>query len=225
MRRTRNVTHPPTTVTQLFSRRVDSYTRFTRAMCYSGGLRSVFMKSSVLGPGLRILDAGCGTGQTTFALRSALDARGIPARAIDAFDLTPAVLDRFRAKLTTSEIDTVGLAEADVLQLDTLPPAWRDYDLVVTAAMLEYVPRSSLTTALQALRERLRPHGTLLLFISRNNVLTKPLIKRWWSANLYTREELRDAIDNAGFTDVSFNHFPLPYRHLDLWGHVVSAQA
>lgn len=117
------------------------------------------------------------------------------------------------------------LAQADVLKLETLPLAWNDYDLVVTASMLECVPRSSLPAALRALRQRLHERGTLLLFITRNNALMKPLIERWWSANLYTGAELRDVLEDAGFSEWSFGHFPLPYRYLDVWGHAVSARA
>ena len=52
----------------------------------------------------------------------------------------------------------------------------------------------------------------------------KPLIERWWQANLYTASELRESLAKAGFSRVRFSHFPHPYRHLDLWGHVVVAR-
>jgi ubiquinone/menaquinone biosynthesis C-methylase UbiE len=215
----------PVDASQLYTERADAYLRFVHCMGYPRGLRSVFMKSPALRPGLRILDAGCGSGTTTFALRSAAEARGIPIGAIDAFDLTPAMLERFRRALDQSRIEGVRLEEADVLRLDTLPDRWNDYDLVVTASMLEYVPRSSFPTALRALHERLRAGGTLLLFITRNNVLMRPLIGRGWSANLYTRTDLGAAFEDAGFGEPSFGHFPFPYRYLDVWGHVVTARA
>ena len=215
----------PLDASQLYTEHADAYLRFVRLMGYPRGLRSVFMKSPALRPGLRILDAGCGSGTTTFALRSAAEARGIPIGAIDAFDLTPAMLERFRRALDQSRIEGVRLEEADVLRLDTLPDRWNDYDLVVTASMLEYVPRSSFPTALRALHERLRAGGTLLLFITRNNVLMRPLIGRGWSANLYTRADLVVAFEDAGFGEPSFGHFPFPYRYLDVWGHVVTARA
>ena len=225
MRLANEVASAPAAATQLYSERSDAYLRFIRAVGYPRGLRAAFMKSPALGPGLRILDAGCGTGVTTFALRSALEAREMPSCPIDAFDLTPAMLSRFRATLAASGIQGVRLAQADVLQLDALPQTWSDYDLIVTAAMLEYVPRSSLPAALRALRGRLHARGTLLLFITRSNALMRPLIERWWSANLYTRTQLRGALEDAGFSELLFGHFPLPYRYLDVWGHVVSARA
>ena len=53
----------------------------------------------------------------------------------------------------------------------------------------------------------------------------RPLIERWWSANLYTRGELRNVLEKAGFVEIGFGHFPFPHRLLDLWGHVVTARA
>jgi len=217
------VTGKPVSATQLYSERADAYQRFVRAVGYPRGLRAAFMQSPALGPDLRALDAGCGTGITTLALRSALRARGMPPKAIDAFDLTPAMLCRFQEKLAAYGIEGVRLAQADVLQPDELPQDWCEYDLVITASMLEYVPRQSLAAALRGLRGRLREGGRLLLFISRNNALMRPLIGDWWSANLYTRAEIRVALLEAGFSEPSFDPFPFPYRYLDLWGHAVSA--
>jgi len=215
----------PTDIPELYTEHADAYQRFVRSLGYPQGLRAVFLKSPALVPDMRILDAGCGTGITTLALRQALEARGISNGEIDAFDLVPAMLDRFRARLARFDIENVRLAQADVLNLDTLPPTWSDYDLVVTASMLEYVVRSKLPTALRALHQRLRSGGTLLLFITRNNLLMRPLIGRGWSANLYTRTEVRKALEDSGFSDVSFGHFPFPYWYLDSWGHVVTARA
>ncbi len=208
----------------IYSARIDAYLRFVRAVGYPRGLRAVFMESPALRPDLRILDAGCGTGVTTFALRSALEARGMSARRIDGFDLTPAMLDRFRARLDRTGVEDVHLVRANVLHLESLPEDWVDYDLVITASMLEYVPRTELATALTGLRSRLREGGVLQLFITRNNFLMRPLIGRWWSANLYTRSELRNLLKEAGFSEFSFSHFPFPHRLLDLWGHVVRAR-
>lgn len=209
---------------EIYTTRINSYLRFIRVVGYPQGLRAHFMQSPDLHPGLRVLDAGCGTGVTTLALRSALEARGMSAGRMDAFDLTPAMLEQFRTTLDSSEIKGIDLDRADVLRLETLPEDWKDYDLLITASMLEYVSRSDFPKALRAIRARLRRGGKLQLFITRNNVLMRPLIERWWAANLYTRSELRVALEDAGFIDPTFGHFRFPYRHLDLWGHVVSAR-
>ena len=173
---------------------------------------------------MQVLDAGCGTGAATLALREALVRRALSPWTMHAFDLTPAMLDRFRRTLEKRGIDDVALAEGDVLDLDRLPPSWTGYDLIVSASMLEYVPRERFVDAIAGLRARLGPRGTLILFMTRRNPLTRALIGRWWQANVYTAPELDDAFRRAGFSTVAFRRFPLAARHLSLWGHIVEAR-
>ncbi len=207
----------------LYGRRWASYDRFIRLVRYPQGLRAYFHRSPLLRSGLRVLDAGCGTGALTLAVRGALVARGLTPGPMHAFDLTPAMLDCLRAKLAAAGAGGVELAQADVLRLDTLPPGWKDYDLVVTASMLEYVPRERFADALAGLRGLVRPGGRFVLFITKRNWLMRPLIGRWWDSNLYTAVELTEALDRAGFRDVSFSAFPFRYKYLTPWGHVVEA--
>ena len=87
-----------------------------------------------------------------------------------AFDLTPAMLEHFRASLARRGIEGVATARADVLALESLPRDWTGYDLVVTASMLEYVPRGRFAEALAGLRARLREGGRLVLFITRRQL-------------------------------------------------------
>ena len=210
---------------RLFTERPDRYARFIRLVRYPQGLRAFWRASPLLRPGLRVLEAGCGTGALTLAVWEAAAGRGIRLGAYDAFDLTPAMLDRLRASLTRRGVTGVALAEANVLALDALPPGWRGYDLVVTASMLEYVPRERFADALAGLRSRVTTGGQLVLFVTRRNPMTRLLIGRWWQSNLYTKPELRDAFLAAGFARVRFPGFPLAARYLATWGHVVVADA
>ena len=209
---------------RLFTERADSYVRFIRSVGYPVALRAYFAHCPFLRPGLRILDAGCGTGVVSLAVRHALLRRGFGSAGIDAFDLTPAMLDRFRQALAARSIVDVHLAEANVLALDALPAAWTGYDLIVSASMLEYVPRASLPTALAGLRARLNETGAMVLFITRRNWLMRPLIGHWWHSNLYTRPELLAAFRQAGFGEIAFGRFPLAYRPFAVWGHIVEAR-
>src|SRR5262249_2226152 len=84
-------------------------------------------------------------------------------RKIDAFDLTPALLARFQSELQIRRIPRVQLQQADVLALDALPPSWTNYDLIVSASMLEYLPKQDLSRALAGLHARLAPHGQILV--------------------------------------------------------------
>ena len=208
---------------RFFSERHDLYARFIRSVRYPQGLRATMLASPLLRPDLRILDAGCGTGALTLAVHEALAHRGLAAATFHAFDLTPAMLDHLRATLRRRGIDGVELARADVLALDALPAGWTDYDLIVSASMLEYVPRERFVEALRGLRARLRAGGRFLLFMTRQNPLTRLLIGRWWASNLYTAAELRDALRAAGFSEIAFRRFPLSAAYLAPWGRVVEA--
>ena len=209
---------------RFFTQRHELYDRFIRWVRYPQGLRAYFMKSPLLRPGLRILDAGCGTGALTLAVHDACRARGLTPAAFHAFDLTPAMLGHLRGKLDRRGIVGVELARANVLELGELPPSWSGYDLLVSASMLEYVPRERFVEALSGLRDRLRDGGHFVLFMTRRNAFTHGLIGAWWASNLYTRSELEAALRAASFSDVVFRPFPIAARYLSLWGLVAEAR-
>lgn len=209
--------------TRLFTARHGSYARFIRLVRYPQGIRAFFLHSPLLRSGLRVLDAGCGTGIVTLAVRDALLRRGLVPGPLHAFDLTAAMLERFRHTLRVREIDGVETAQANVLELLALPETWLQYDLIVSAAMLEYVPQDRFAEALRGLRNRLREDGHLLLFMTRRNWLTRPLIGRWWQSNLYSADELQEAFRRAGFSRCQFQRFPPEARHLAWWGYVIDA--
>ena len=189
-------------VLQLFTAKRSTYDRFIETMRYPQGLRSYFQRSPLLGAGMRILDAGCGTGVVTIALHEALENRRIRPATLHAFDLTPAMLDCFHQKLRERGISTIATAQADVLQLEGLPQDWTEYDLIVSASMLEYIPRQQLHEALRALRDRLADGGRLLVFMTKSNWLMRFLVGWWWQSNVYKKNDLLTAFKQAGFTQV-----------------------
>lgn len=209
---------------QLYTKRNQSYLRFIHLMAYPQGIRAYFRRSSLLRSNLYVLDAGCGTGVVTLALREALLSRGFQPGLVQGFDLTPKMLDKFRETLRTQAIEGVNIVQADALQLDTLAEGWNNFDLIVSAAMMEYLPQERLVEALSGLRLRLNKTGSLLLFITRQNWLMRLLVGHWWGANLYQATELEESLRLAGFTTIEFETFPFPYQHLSLWGHIVEAK-
>lgn len=207
----------------LYTERVDAYLSFNSLFRSSHAYRAFFESYERLGPDLRILNAGCGTGIDALALLRVLQMRGLDHQTIDAFDLTPAMLERFRKCIEDLRIPNVHLQEANVLDLRSLPDSWTHYDLIVSAAMLEYVPRAAITQAVNGLRARLAPHGAFLLFITRENWITSLLIEKPWKANCYRADEVRQFLTAAHFRSIFFREFPASFFWHNYWAHVVEA--
>lgn len=105
-----------------------------------------------LGPGGRVLDAGCGTGRALPALREAVGPSGIVLGA----DLTPAMLEA----ATRAGRDGAGrLLLADVTRLPVRDAA---LDAVFGAGLVSHLPDPAVN--LRELRRVVRPGGTLALF-------------------------------------------------------------
>jgi hypothetical protein len=127
----------------------------------------------------------------TLSLRNALR-RGLTR---EASRIRPDRLARrFRENLRQRHIDEVETTQGDVLQLDTLPTPG-GADLIVTASMLMLAKQTA--DALRGLCGRLGENGRLVLFITRRNWLTRPLIGVA-AGNIYSAEELRVAFRQAG---------------------------
>jgi cyclopropane fatty-acyl-phospholipid synthase-like methyltransferase len=211
-------------VQELYTAKADAYRSFSSAFHYGKGLRALFAGSGLLRPRLRVLDAGCGFGTTTYALVEALRERNFTYQAIDAFDLTPAMLAGFRANLDAHPIADVHFRQADVLAIEELPSSWNDYDLILSTSMLEHLPKEELPSALSALRSRLAKNGALLVVITRKNWMTKFLIEWWWHAGRYSRRDLQGAFAAAGFRNVRFKQFPFRYFWLNTANYAVVAK-
>lgn len=212
-------------VQELYTRGVDRYGSFIRAFQSPQGVGALLRRSHLLRSGLRVLDAGCGFGMVTFALLKALREKDLDYQTIDAFDLTPAMLAPFYSELETRAVTGVQLRQADVLVLETLPPSWTNYDLIISASMLEYLAKQDMPRALAGLRARLAPGGHMLLMMTRKTPETKVLIEWLWHAERYTKNELLCALGEAGFRNPVFRRFPWRYFWLNRANYVVDATA
>nr|WP_198550405.1 methyltransferase domain-containing protein [Streptomyces silvensis] len=105
-----------------------------------------------LGPGDRVLDAGCGTGRALSALRDAVGPRG----AVLAADLTPAMLD---AAVRAGRAAHGRLLLADVARL---PLRTGSLDAVFAAGLIAHLPDPAVN--LRELRRVVRTGGQLALF-------------------------------------------------------------
>jgi ubiquinone/menaquinone biosynthesis C-methylase UbiE len=211
-------------IQHIFSTRAETYNSFISFFRYPQGIRAILQASDLLRPGLRVLDAGCGFGVVTFALVEAMERRSLNYESIHAFDLTPAMLSRFQTSLDTRGITDVQLRQADVLALDQLPQSWVEYDLILSASMLEYLPKNELPLALAELRKRLSPNGRILIVITKESPEAKILVEWWWRSESYSREELHQAFAAGGFCDVTFRLFPSRYFWLNRSSYAIEAR-
>ena len=218
---------PPTDVTtprDLYTGRAGLYSVWMKLFRHQQALRSLFEISGVLRSDLRILDAGCGSGATTLALISALRHQGYDYCSIDGFDLTPAMLNRFRDAIRWLHLERVELKEANVLTLqEQLPDSWTSYDLVVCTSMLEYLPPGTLEKALASLRQRLNRDGALLVVVTKKTPVAKVMVEVAWRARAYGADELRSALRSAGFSQVVFHRFPARFFWMNTTNHVVTS--
>ena len=152
---------------------------------------------------LRVLDAGCGTGSYSAALRRY-------AGAIDGVDLNPSMLDVARAKLDATPGCLVVLHEASI---DTLPFEDACFDAVMVNQVLHHLPDSSpdgwpmLRRVLGEVARVLRPGGAAVV----NTCSHEQLRSGWWHASLVPdavetmrrrhadTEELTALLAGAGF--------------------------
>lgn len=107
-------------VQDLYTKSIDRYASFIAAFQSPLAMQALLRTPSLLRDGLRVLDAGCGFGMVTFALLKALREKNLDYKAIDAFDLTPAMLTRFRSEIEARGISRIQLQQADVLNLESL---------------------------------------------------------------------------------------------------------
>ena len=165
-------------VQELYTKRALSYeSLYVKRLGWGKELNAFFTNSNYLQPSLKILDAGCGTGVITRTLNKVAYEKGCENIVFHAFDLTPGMLDIFQKQISEEKgIYNVELQQADVLKLDCLPENWDEYDLIISSALLEYIPNEQVSKALGNLKRLLKDGGKMLIFITRKNFVTNLLV-------------------------------------------------
>lgn len=172
-------------------------------------LEAFFQDNPYLHSGMKILDAGCGTGPVTKVLHELALRQGLVGITFHGFDLTPAMLDLFREWMEKEKVDDVQLQAANVLDLENqLPRDWSGYELIVSSAMLEYIPEEKLGITLGNLKRLLHKNGRLVLFVTRRTRIAKWIGGNLWGTNLFDRDELERPLHQAGFLTVQFKKLP-----------------
>jgi SAM-dependent methyltransferase len=204
---------------EFFSRRAAVYDfAFFKLSPFMPVVRSILEDRRALTSNMKVLDAGAGTGLVTRVLYSFAKEKGLGGIVFHAFDLTRAMLDVFQRWIDAEGAENaISTRVQDVLHLETLPPTWTDYDLIVTSTMLEYVPPASLDKAVAGLLGLLKPGGKMIWLLSGRTLPMRFFVGWLWRANLYSKSELDAVLAKAGAANVEYLSLPRPYpttKHL-----------
>lgn len=158
--------------------------------------------------GSTALDIGCGRGDVTFRLSSAVGPQGL----VTGLDLNGAAIELARNRASELNVTNTQFLERDFLEFAQSCPK---FDVVTCRRVLMYLPDQP--KAAKAFFNLLKPNGILLIqehdTTMRRPSSDRPLsdqAQRWiWDtvrcegANLGTGFQLHSLLSNAGFPDIS----------------------
>jgi SAM-dependent methyltransferase len=122
-----------------------------RLVDQAGTLAELLHAGTRYPPGSRVLEAGCGVGAQTLTL-----ARNSPEASFVSVDLSAASLEAASRRARAASVSNVTFERADLF---ALPYPEESFDHVFVCFVLEHLARPR--EALELLRSRLRPGGTL----------------------------------------------------------------
>ncbi|KUO52351.1 MAG: hypothetical protein APF76_04770 [Desulfitibacter sp. BRH_c19] len=205
----KNLMKTSSKIQELYTKRALHYeSLYINRLGWGKELDAFFHNSNYLQTSLKILDAGCGTGVITRTLYKIAEEKGYEGLVFHAFDLTQGMLDIFQKQIIEKGIKNVKLEQADVLNPDSLPSNWNEYGLIISSALLEYIPKENVNSALSNLKQLLKDGGILLIFITRHNFVTSLAGKFWWKINLFEEDKFIAILQNVGFNKIEQKNLP-----------------
>lgn len=180
---------------------------------YPFGIRNFIFRNIPIKDEDRILDAGCGYGILSKAIHDKVEKEGLAGIEQHAFDISSDMLEAFKNTCRTADIH---LRKLDVRHLSYDE---NYFDLVVTSAMLEYVP--DIEEALISLKRYLKHEGRIYVFMSRKSPLNDLLFRPFGNPRCYSFAELRALFARAGFRNIVRHRFPPESFWLNAWGVII----
>lgn len=194
-------------VHKLYTKRASLYHfLFVNFLGFGRKIENFLRQSDYVQSHFKILDAGCGTGNATRVLYTIAHEKGYKNITFHAFDLMRSMLDLFRQWIEKVGVNNITLKQANVLDMEQLPPDWNEYDRIVSLGMLEHLPKDKMRQALSGLKRLLKHDGKLLVAITKRTFITK--FKGWrWKYNTYNEEELQKVFLDVGFREFKIRNF------------------
>ena len=180
---------------------------------YPLGIRNFIFRNIPIKDKDRILDAGCGYGILSKAIHDRVKKEGLVGVEQHAFDISSDMLEAFKSTCRGADIHLRKLDVRDLSYDDNY------FDLIVTSAMLEYVP--NLEEALTSLKRCLRREGRIYVFMSRKSPLNDLLFRPWGNPKCYSFSELKALFLRVGFRSVVRHRFPRRFFWLNAWGVII----
>jgi ubiquinone/menaquinone biosynthesis C-methylase UbiE len=188
------------------------YSFFFQAVGYRASLKYFLRRHHPrlnLVEGMKILDAGIGTGFMTINL---LLEAPTPLR-ITGLDFSEGMVSALRKRLSIMGLeDRVALHMADMRRM---PFPDEMFDLVVTSAAIEYLPR--VEEGFAEFARVLRPGGKILAITTRDSLMGR-FIGATWKNTVFTPEHIHRCMTDVGLHHIERLYFPAWFAHVNWWG-------
>jgi demethylmenaquinone methyltransferase/2-methoxy-6-polyprenyl-1,4-benzoquinol methylase len=171
-----------------------------------------------------VLDVACGTGRGTVGLAQAVGSNG----RVDALDLSDAMLDQARAKITKSGLSNrVHFKQGNARELPYLDET---FDLVYNGYMFDLIPLDGFMPILTEMARVLKPRGKLVLVNmskpDNRKTFFERIYERGWAVMPCRPVLMSPFLEAAGFKNIQRLYRPTRGSIISfLWGQeIVLAQ-
>jgi len=185
------------------------YTWYFSLMGYRSSLKYFWRRHCArfeLREGMRILDAGIGTGFLSISL---MREAPIPLN-ITGLDFSPGMLVGLKRNLRQYDFEI--RVQPHVGDMCQMPFPDESFDLVMTSEAMEYLP--DVWDGISECARVLRPGGQFLFIATKNSFMGK-LIAATWKNKVLDPAHVRDCMMRAGIVQVENLRFPWYFRHVD----------
>ena len=153
--------------------------RLIRQAAFFGDLTAHTLKLAGLGPGMRVLDVGCGAGDVSLLAASIVG----PSGSVTGVDVNADAVTFARARIESAKIPNITIEAGDITKL----PYAAEFDAVIGRLVLMYL--GDQVAGITAFRSYLKPGG---LIYSQEfcvpGLMSEPHVQTYWQARHYIEE-------------------------------------